>query len=94
LVGPNAGRGLFGRHEPIASHFCVSHGFGCVLALTPGHPVLSTLGRLHESAFAQVHLGAADHQLLHEESIAKAEDGADVVVLGDAIQHDGNRAAR
>jgi hypothetical protein len=50
--------------------------------------------RLHESAFAQFHLGAADHQLLHEKRITEPEDGADIVVLGNAIEHDRNRSAR
>ena len=59
-------------------------------ALAPGHPTLSTLRRLHEFAFVQFHLRAANHQFLHEKRIAQPENGADVVVLGDAVEHDHN----
>ena len=91
LVGANAGGGLFGNHDPSASGFRVGDSFARVLALAPGHPVLSALRRLHESAFVQFDFRAADHQLLHEKGVAKPEDGADVVVLRHAIENDRNR---
>ena len=50
--------------------------------------------RLHEFAFVQFHLRAANHQFLHEKRIAKPENGADVVVLRHAVEHDRDRPPR
>ena len=89
----NAGRGLFGNYDPSASGFGIGNHLPGMWALAPGHPTLSTLRRLHEFAFVQFHLRAANHQFLHEKRIAQPEDGADVVVLGDAVEHDRNWSA-
>ena len=48
----------------------------------------TALRRLHEFAFVQLHVRAADHQLLYKESVAKPEDGADIVALSYAVEHD------
>jgi hypothetical protein len=64
-----------------------------MMVLAAGHPALSALGRLHEFAFVQFDFRAANHQLLHKKRIAEAKDSADVVVLGDAVEHDRNWSA-
>ena len=56
--------------------------------------MLSALRSLHEFALVQLHLRAADHELLNEKRITEAEDSAIFVVLGYAIQNNGNWAAR
>jgi hypothetical protein len=74
-------------------HFQFGKDIARVLALAPGHPVLSALRRLHEPAFAQLNFGAADHKLLDEGGITEPEDGAEIVILGHAVQHDCDRSA-
>jgi len=88
LFGANAACSLFGNHDPIVSGFGFSDGFACVLALAPGDPALRALRRLHQPALVQLHFRAADHQLLYKEGVAEPEDGADVVILTYAVEHD------
>lgn len=43
--------------------------------------------RLDELALAQIDGGSADDQPLDQEGVAEPENGPDIVVLPDAIQH-------
>jgi hypothetical protein len=51
LFGMDAAGGLLGYHDPIGD------SFAGLLVVAPGHPVLSALRRLYESAFVQFHSG-------------------------------------
>jgi len=49
-------------------------------------PKLGPLGRLHQPAFAQVELGAGDHEPLDQKCVAQPKDRTDVVVVGHVVE--------